>query len=124
MFGSYKLATNIAETDKLNNSTHTGDGCNGAGYGVSGAIKEVKLSAKGTQKFSLSPKVALTVPGPCVYEFSSFTGSFALPFSFDAFSEIVATGKLNKIMSLSGCARTRHTPLALDGGYVSYGEVL
>lgn len=124
VYGSYHLVSNVAETDRLNIATQTGRGCQGAGYGMSGAIKEVRLSAKGFQKFALSPKVAWTVPGPCVYEFASFTGFFGFPYTFDAFSEITATGKLNKIMSLSGCPRSRSTSVWLDGGFIAYGEVL
>ena len=60
----------------------------------------------------------------CVYEFSSFTGGFAIPFESFAYSELSATGKLNKKASASGCATTLMETVELYSAMFSYGEVI
>ncbi len=123
LWGTYELATNSAGTDRVKNPTSTSVECFGSAT-VSGAIKEVKLSAKGVQKFKMSPKLALTVPGPCVYEFASFSGSFTVPFKEYPFSEITATGKVNKKLSAGGCTLTKSSLVYLFGVDIFEGEVL
>ena len=75
------------------------------------------------QTFKMSPKLALDAPG-CVYEFALFKGDFAIPFESFPYSEISATGKLNKKASSSVCATTRTETVQLYGAISSYGEVI
>jgi hypothetical protein len=74
------------------------------GVSISGAITQVLVTATGKWTTMAKPKVAITEPGPCVYEFSKFTFTFEVTRGLETTG--TATGKLNKKTSAAGCGPT------------------
>jgi hypothetical protein len=95
------IVTNEKGSDKLNFGTIYEQSCSSGGS-MSGATKEVKLSAKGTYSAKFSPKLVFGEPGPCVYTISKMSGPFKTGEPIKGF--ISGTGKLNKKASSPSCA--------------------
>ena len=49
------------------------------GSTVSGGVSEVLLSVTGVAILKMSPKLAITTTGPCVYEYTRLKGTFSVP---------------------------------------------
>ncbi|HEY2719232.1 MAG TPA: hypothetical protein VGI52_06340 [Solirubrobacteraceae bacterium] len=97
-----KVGTNHAAKITLTETTSAESECEEAGSSISGLVKETQLVKSG--KATLKGAVTVSVPGPCVYSYASFKGTFAVPgFSF---IKGTAKGKLNKALSSKSCAKT------------------
>jgi hypothetical protein len=94
------IATNGKATDKFNFGTVYERSCTSGGS-ISGATKEVKLTAKGAYSISFSPKIVFGEPGPCVYALSKVTGTFKPGEAVASFPSGI--GKLQKKASSPSC---------------------
>jgi hypothetical protein len=70
---------------------------------ISGAVKEIKATAKGAISVKFSPKLELTIPGPCVWATSKASGTFTP--GGELSTVLFWTGKLNKKASLPTCPK-------------------
>ena len=78
-------------------------GNEGPGYRISRLTTTVvTIAGNGTGLVKFAPKLALTIPGPCVYEFARLRISFPLGVTVSA--TVTAPGKLGKKGSSPGCA--------------------
>jgi len=103
--GSGTLKTNTKATDTLVYSPAFFHECFEAGASVTGSVKNLKISTTGTAKFTMSPKLATHEATGCVYEFSKLVGTTSVPGI--VYVTGFATGKLNKKLSVAGCAMTK-----------------
>jgi hypothetical protein len=97
------LASNATPKDKAKFSAIEAAGC--AEGSPAGLMKEVELTSKGQFTMKFGPKLAITVPGPCVYEASKLKGTFTIP-GITYTNTFSGVGKLNKKLSLGTCAKT------------------
>jgi hypothetical protein len=95
------VAANHAAKDKVTATKNGLVECSEAGESESGVISEAQLATSG--KISLIGKISITKPGPCIYEFSKFTGKFTVPGT--VLFEGSTSGKLNKTGSAKTCAK-------------------
>jgi hypothetical protein len=95
------VATNGKGSDKLTFGSTFEQSCSPGGS-LSGATKEVKLSAKGAYSAKFSPKLVFGEPGPCVYTISKMAGTFKPGEAAATF--VFGTGKLDKKASSPSCA--------------------
>ena len=121
-----KVTANEKGADKLAFKSSTFEGCQLQEFAMTGHVKTVTLTSKGKATFKASPKVAYTVtgsPGPCVYEFSKFEGTFQIPGVTIVNGEV--TGKLKKKGSDSLCEKAKTITflrVRRDGGTRSPGN--
>lgn len=110
-----EVLTNARPKDKLVFGAPEESECLEEGYGVSGALKQVVLTSAGAATLSFKPKLSITEPGPCVYEFARLTGVF--PATIEVDIEGDGAGKLRQKLSGRGCASTRSIEfLAVESG--------
>ena len=100
-----QLLVNAKPTDKLEFGAPIESECLESGYAQTGALKKVTLKASGAATLSFSPKLQITEPGPCVYSFSRFTGTF--PAAIEVDIEGSGVGKLQRRGAASSCSPTR-----------------
>jgi hypothetical protein len=100
VFSSGTVAVNGAAKDKLTAASNAASECP-EGRSVSGTITETQLASSG--KVTLKGTITITEPGPCVYAFSKFKSTFPVPGKVNF--EGTTTGKLNKGLSIPGCAK-------------------
>ncbi len=100
-----KLLSNGKPTDKLEFGAPVESECLEAGYGQVGALKRITLKATGAATLSFSPKLEISEPGPCVYGFSRFTGTF--PATIEVDIEGTGVGKLKRHGAGPSCEATR-----------------
>lgn len=96
------ISNNGKSSDKFALGTTYEQSCTSE-TGLSGASKEVKATAKGAISAKFSPKLELTVPGPCVWTMSKASGTFTP--GGELSTTLFGTGKLNKKASLPACAK-------------------
>jgi hypothetical protein len=101
VFSEGILAVNHAAKDKLTATKNGLVECSEAGESESGTITETQLASSG--KIALIGKIAITKPGPCIYEFSKFKSKFPVPGT--VLVEGSTIGKLNKTGSAPTCAK-------------------
>lgn len=113
------VVTNGMPKDKLSFEAPFDHECVHAGYSYSGHISAAVVG-NGTVKLSMAPKLAITAPGPCVYEFSRLTGRFQVPGAgLETNTEM--KGKLNRSASAGGCATKTTTKVGVQvAGPVSH----
>ncbi len=100
-----EVLTNDRPQDKLVFGAPEESECLEEGFAVTGALKQVLLSSAGVATLTFKPKLAITEPGPCVYEFARLTGTF--PAAVEVEIEGGATGKLKRKPSSPACSATR-----------------
>jgi hypothetical protein len=100
VFSSGTVVTNGAPKDKLTAASNAASECP-EGRSVSGTITETQLASSG--KVTLKGTITITEPGPCVYAFSKFKSTFAVPGMLNF--EGTTTGKLNKALSIPECGK-------------------
>lgn len=116
------VVTNGMPKDKLSFEAPFDHECVNAGYSSSGHISSATVG-NGTIKFSMAPKLAITAPGPCVYEFSRLTGHFQVP-GAGLETDAEMKGKLNKSASARGCATKTTTKVGVQvAGPVSHRDL-
>jgi hypothetical protein len=98
-----KLSTNGKPKDKAGFTEVFPQECT-SGYSLTGLAKTVEVTSKGQYVIKASPKLALTTPGPCVYEASKLQGTFPVPGPVVTAS-LSGTAKLNKKLSNGTCAK-------------------
>ena len=99
------VATNGKPTDKLSFEAPFVHICEQAGEPpLAGTVTQATYNTAGTLKLKASPKLAVTMPGPCVYGFSKLV--FQVPVGQELAPQGTQTGKLNKGSSQPGCAKT------------------
>jgi len=100
-----QLLINAKPTDKLEFAPPIESECLESGYSQTGVLKKITLKSTGAATLSFSPKLEITEPGPCVYSFSRFTGTF--PATIEVDIEGSGTGKLRHKGAASSCTSTR-----------------
>lgn len=100
-----EVASNDKPTDKLAFGAPEESECLEEGYSISGAVKQVLLHSSGVATLDYSPKLTITEPGPCVYQFARLNGEF--PAAIEIEIEGTDVGKLKKKLSSHACASTR-----------------
>jgi hypothetical protein len=100
-----EVVSNDRPTDKLAFGAPEESECLEEGYSISGAVKRVLLHSSGAATLDYSPKLTITEPGPCVYQFARLSGEF--PATIEVEIEGTGTGKLKKRLSGPGCSSTR-----------------
>ncbi len=102
-----KVTVNAKATDTLAFKPAVEAFCEETGFAVTGGVKTVTLNNKGKAIFKASPKVAVSEPGPCVYEYAKFEGLFGIP--GDTFVAGEAIGKVNRKVSNPLCSGLQAT---------------
>jgi hypothetical protein len=101
-----QVLSNDRPTDKLVFAVAPEESeCLEEGFSVTGSLTQVLLSHTGAATLQFKPKLAITEPGPCVYEFARLGGTF--PATVEVEIEGAGTGKLRRKLSASGCPSTR-----------------
>ncbi len=108
------LTGNDAASIKLV-TTESESSCNEA-VSESGSIKEATMSSK--KKLTMTGSITIneeTEAGHCIYVFSKFKGTFAIP---GPVSEVqTLSGKLSKAGSAKTCAKTLSEPVRINAVY-------
>jgi hypothetical protein len=100
-----EVLSNDRPKDKLVFEAPEESECLEEGFSVTGSLTQVLLSYTGAATLQFKPRLTITEPGPCVYEFARLGGSF--PATVEVEIEGAGTGKLRKKLSAPGCAGNR-----------------
>jgi hypothetical protein len=117
VFTEGTVTVNGAAKDKVTATKNAAAECE-EGVSISGVITETVLASSG--KASLIGKIALTQPGPCIYEFSKFKAKFSV--SSSLFFHGTTSGKLNKASSAKTCAKKASDELFGDVSNEPFGS--
>lgn len=98
------LATNGKSKDKVTASEEGRSECSEEAK-VTGLLKQVELAATDQVTIKAKPALALTIPGPCVYEVTKASGELEIP-GFAEVSLAPTAAKLNSKHSSRSCAAT------------------
>lgn len=71
---------------------------------VTGSVQEARLTNLGKLTLTAKTRLAVTTPGPCVYEAASLTGLLVLPTAVQTI--VSADGTLDSALSSKACAAT------------------
>lgn len=115
-----KVVANNVSKDILSASTSSEEECP-AGVSISGHISEVELKSSG--KAALKGTLTISEPGPCIFNFTKFKPTFAVP-GFATF-EGRTKGKLNKELSnktKGACAKTAEEEYFASASNEPFGE--
>ncbi len=103
IFTEGTVAINGAAKDVLKATKNARAECSEESTGESGTVTETQITSKGG--LTLKAKLEVTEAGPCVYAFSKFKTTFAVPGPVVA--EGTTVGKLNKKLSSKTCEKTQ-----------------
>lgn len=117
-FSGGTVTANGAAKDKVSATTSAFAECFEEGETASGKITEAQLGSTG--KATMKGTITISRAGPCVYNFTKFTGTFAVP--GEAAFESSTTGKLNKTSSSKTCAKTLAQTFSADVTNEPFGE--
>jgi hypothetical protein len=99
------VLSNDKATDRLAFGAPVESECLEEGFAVAGGVSQVLLKSSGLATLKFKPKLAITEPGPCLYEFSKLTGEF--PATIEVDIEGTGEGKLKARLSSPSCEKSR-----------------
>jgi len=117
IFSDGTVTANGAAKDTLKATSASNPECP-KGVSISGIISETELGATGKAK--LTGSITVTEPGPCVYVFTKFKPTFAVP-GFVTL-EGTSAGKLSKALSSKTCEKKSTQSYFADATSEVFGE--
>lgn len=117
-FNNGSLTANHASKVTAAATANAAQECGEEGFSETGVITSAQLTGSG--KAGLKGKLEISMPGPCVYKYTSFKGVFEVP--GEVFIIGTVTGKLNKKPSSESCEKTKSTTFIADLTGEPFGE--